>query len=99
MAPRPQDVLACPMQPNDAKAATIRDYLVALLKKVWQENECFNGKRPFGNSGWEYDLYAPMVAAGLVAGEIDEDGCLVDMDDRAAHDLIAEAIKALGKEG
>lgn len=52
----------------------IRDYLRELLTRVWEEGERFSGKRPFGNSGWEYELYAALIAAKAVVGELDEDG-------------------------
>lgn len=68
-------ILALPLrQPNDAEAATVRDYLVKLLQLVWQDGECFDGKRPFGNSSWEYDLYRELGAAGMVTMTFDEDG-------------------------
>jgi hypothetical protein len=54
--------------PDDCDAGaniTVRDYLFELLIAVWDEGESFSGKRPFGNSGWEYDLYAPLIQAGL----------------------------------
>jgi hypothetical protein len=97
MSTSPQDVLALPLeQPNDARAATVRDYLVALLREVWEGAEGFSGKRPFGNSGWQYDLYRPLVKAGIVTGTLDDHGYLDDCDDRAADRLITSAIDALG---
>lgn len=98
--PTPAEILALPMQPNDADAATIRDYLVKLLAVLWDEGEGFSGKRPFGNSGWESDLYLPLVKAGIVAGKIDEEeGWLDEISDDAeqlANKLIARAIRSLG---
>jgi len=55
---------------------TIREYLCALLTKLWEKGERFSGKSPFGNSGWEYDLYAALISAGAVEGDLDEDGRL-----------------------
>ena len=52
----------------------IRDYLSALLTTLWDQQESFSSKRPFGNGGWEHDLYAALVAAGAVDGEMDENG-------------------------
>lgn len=49
---------------------TIRDYFKALLDRLWEQGEGFSGKRPFGNSGWEYDLQRPLVMAGVIAGTI-----------------------------
>lgn len=93
-------VLAAPMLPgNDAGAATVRDYLVALLAMVWEEEEGFSGKRPFGNSGWKADFDAALVRAGLVAGEFDADGCLETCDDELVDELVVEAIWSLGAGG
>jgi len=36
---------------------TVRDYFYNLLRTLWIEEEGFSGKRPFGNSGWQYDIY------------------------------------------
>ena len=88
-------VLDLPMQANDAGAATIRDYLKRLLRDVFTEQECFSGKRPFGNSGWSWDLHKPLVTAGLVSGAIDEDGYLVEHDQLAAEAMIIAAINDL----
>lgn len=92
----PQQVLDCPMEPNDSGADTIRGYLVALLATLWREEEGFSGKRPFGNSGWPWDLFVPLVKAGLLTGKLDEDGCLDDCDWRAGDEMITQAIQALG---
>lgn len=89
-------VLDLPMDANDSGAATVRGYLTALLAELWREGEGFSGKRPFGNSDWEYDLYLPLVKAGLVPGRLDEDDCIEYVDSRAADQLIAAAIKVLG---
>lgn len=91
-------VLALPMQqPNDAGAATIRGYLVELLAELWREEQAFSGKRPFGNSGWQYDLYPPLIVAGFVPGNLDEDGYIDNVDDKRADALIASAIRSLGE--
>lgn len=57
-----EEVLACPLDDNDAGARTIREYLVFLLHRVWQEQEGFSGKRPFGTSGWNHDLTSALEA-------------------------------------
>lgn len=85
-------VLALPMEDNEAEATTIGDYLTKLLAVMWDSRDNFN---PFGNSGWSHDLYVPLVQAGLIAGTVDDDG-YVDVTDRAAGaTLIAEAIEAM----
>jgi hypothetical protein len=99
--PSPQEVLSLPLpQPNDAQAATLRDYLIALLHELWREADEFSGKRPFGNSDWQYDLYEPMGRAGWIEIYFDEDGYVHDFTaeaHRQADNLIYAAIHALGE--
>lgn len=75
----------------------LRDYLRKLLLTLWDEGECFSGKRPLGDSDWEYDIYTGLVAAGLVNGTI-EDGYLDGFDNadrQYADKLVAAAIQLL----
>jgi hypothetical protein len=74
---------------------TIREYLRLLLSKVWNREEGFSGKRPFGISNWQYDLYIPLVKANVIDGKIDEDGFLEEVDDKAGHDIINDLIDYL----
>lgn len=97
------EILALSMQqPNDAGAATIREYLVKLLATLWDEGEGFSGKRPLGNSCWESDLYIPLIKAGIVEGVLDEEnGWLDEISDEAeskARQWIAAAIQTLGAQ-
>jgi hypothetical protein len=97
--PTPQQVLGLPLPSNDAGAATVRGYLIELLAELWKEEEGFSGKRPFGNSGWQYELYTPMGRAGMIDGlTLDEDGYVDQFPPgsrRAADALILAAIRAL----
>jgi hypothetical protein len=83
------------MEENDAEAATIRDYMKALLRGVLTETEGFSGKRPFGNSGWEWDMHKPLVKAGLVTGTLDADGFIEGHDRKAADALLLQAVDDL----
>lgn len=67
--------------PDFPENFTIRDYLRQLLTTLWVEKEGFSGKRPFGNSGWEYDLYRPLLVAGVIDGRLDEYGDICDVDE------------------
>lgn len=91
----PTAILDLPMGTNDAKAKTIREYLKAILRTLLEEEESFSGKRPFGNSGWQYDLYAPLIKAGAVKGSLDENGYIAECDDKQAERIILSAIEAL----
>lgn len=97
MEPTPQQVLACPMDPdeNNPGASTVGEYLVLLLTELWKEGEGFSGKRPFGDGSWQHELYVPLVAAKLIEGELDEDGYIEQLDERAADKVIADAIAGL----
>lgn len=92
-----QEILALPMGENDVKASTIKNYLKALLAVLWKEEQGFSGKRPFGTSGWQWDVYAALVKADLIDGTLDEDGNLGlgSFDRREADALIQSAIEAL----
>lgn len=59
-------ILALPLDPeeNDAEASTVGEYLGAILKALLVEQECFSGKRPLGNSGWEGPLEDALDGAG-----------------------------------
>lgn len=89
------NVVDCPMEPNDAEAETIGDYLRALLLELWYEGEGFSGKRPFGDSSWEYDLYKALGQAGLIDITFDDDGYVDEVDSATADKLVAAAIKGL----
>ena len=91
-----KQILDLPMNwADDHKVKTIRDYLKKLLATVWQEEESFSGKRPFGNSGWQYDLHAPLVLGGAISGTTDKEGYTTAVNDMAARHAIHQAIKAL----
>lgn len=89
------NILDLPMQENDAGAATVRDYLKALLSRIWEEEESFSGKRPFGNSGWKSDIETTLVKAGVIAGKLDSDGYLEECASAESDALIQAAIAAM----
>lgn len=80
---------------NQANVVTVRDYLKQLLIEVWDKGESFSGKRPFGNSGWEYDLYYVLVKNGYVTGYINQYGEVEDANFDHANRLIFDAIRSL----
>lgn len=74
---------------------TIREYLIELLYTLWNEGEDFSGKRPFGNSGWEFYLYEVLLKHKVVGGSSDEDGYIESIDRKKADKIIFEVIKSL----
>jgi hypothetical protein len=94
-----QQTLAVPM-PEQEGIETIKDYLIVLLSELWIQREGFSGKRPLGESGWEYDLYVPLARAGLIKVKMSNDRHtfqepLTPEVKAEADRLIAEAIRAL----
>jgi hypothetical protein len=74
---------------------TIRDYLYTLLDKLWKEEEGFNSKRPFGNSGWTFDIAKPLIEHGYIEGSLDEDGYLDDYDGDELNQYGLNLIRAM----
>lgn len=90
-----EQALRLPTDGGPRDGATVREYLGDLLHKVWEERDGFNGKRPYGESGWSHDLYLPLLTAGLIPGSLDEDGYIRNVDKDAGDALIAECIDAM----
>lgn len=91
----PQRLLDLPLPPNDSGAATVRGYLTELLVIAWESGSALH---PFGNSGWQHDLYEPMTRAGLAAIGYDEAGYATGSNAgyAEADQLILAAIRELG---
>lgn len=89
------EILALPMEPNDAKAETIKAYLGNLLRGVWVKEETFSGKRPFGNSGWKHEVFTTLAKASAIEADYDDEGGLAGYDEVAGEEAILLAIDAL----
>jgi len=71
---------------------TVKEWLQELLCIVWMEKDEFSGKRAFGNSSWEYELYDVLVKHRIIIGILDEDGFVEDCDDKLANKIILDII-------
>jgi len=74
---------------------TIREYLRILLRTLWDEEDGFSGKRPFGNSCWQHELYDPLVRAGIIDGNVDDEydgGRAWATNTDKAHEIIQQVI-------
>lgn len=78
-----------------AQDITIREYLKALLETLWIEDEGFSGKRPLGNSGWKYQIYAALIKYGFIPGDLDEDGYVDNVDTKTADEFVLKLISSL----
>ena len=89
------DILNIKLGDNDAGAETVKGYLKALLTELWEKEEGFSGKRPFGNSGWKHHVELALINAGMVSGTIDSEGFINECDCDKSDELILAAIAAL----
>ena len=80
---------------QDAGVGTVRGLLYELTAKVWAEDEGFNGKRPWGNSGWKSEVYGLIAERGWCEAK-EEFGEMWPVDERAVDtELIEPAIRLL----
>ncbi|MNE42823.1 hypothetical protein D3C80_1369720 [compost metagenome] len=78
------------------REVSVREFFREMLQKLWDEQEGFSGKRPFGNSGWKYPVIYALIKAGAIPGTItfDEDGYVEDTqyDHHEAHKFVSGLI-------
>lgn len=91
-------VLDVAMEDDDSGATSIRGYFVALAEAVWRREADFSGKRPFGKSGWTWDVYKALADAGMITATFDQDGYIEDADQAKADELISAALRALASQ-
>ena len=60
------------IQPNSAKASTVKEYLRKLLLAVWEKGEVFDGKRAFGNSDWQKEIIYSLANIEDVDDDLDD---------------------------
>lgn len=92
------DVLKFVYSKWDLGKCSIRHYLVELAKQCWIEEEFFGGKRPFGNSGWQWDVYFALAEGGFVTGKKDDEGNWTDVDREKAEAIILACFEKLQSE-
>ncbi|QHJ85797.1 MAG: hypothetical protein [Bacteriophage sp.] len=52
---------------------TVKEYLKRLLYTLWEEEDGFSGKRPFGNSCWQRYVIYSLIEEGYISGTIEYD--------------------------
>lgn len=77
---------------EDDEKQILTEYLKHLLRTLWKEGEEFSGKRPFGNSGWEFDVYKALIKANLITGKLDEDDYVDKVDTEEGDALVLAVI-------
>lgn len=91
-----KEILELKFESTDlGKEISIKDFFKELLTTLFREGECFSGKRPFGNSGWDWDLKICLAKNGIIKGEYDSKYDDWDFDSQEAGKKIFELIKEL----
>ena len=72
---------------------TLKSFLKSCLLRFWKEGECFSGKRPLGDSGYDYEIYEALAKDGLIEADYDKDGDLVDLDEQAGYEYVKKFIQ------
>lgn len=71
---------------------SLREFFCNLLVKLWEEQDGFSGKRPYGNSDWDEPVYAALIKAGIISGEFYSEGYIKDCDYWAGSEFISKMI-------
>ena len=66
----------------------LKDFLYGLNELLLEDPDSFSGKRPYGNSGWKFEIYKTFIKAGLVPGKIDSAGYLKYVDKLEAYKFL-----------
>lgn len=74
---------------------TLRQWLIALLAALWEQGEGFSGKRPFGDSGWDWEPAPALIGAGLISGRVDDHGYVAEVDMGELHRFVADVIESM----
>jgi len=73
-----EEILDIRFEHQDLGDVSIREFFGKLCMTVWLEEEGFSGKRAFGNSGWNYDLYECLETNNLIDEGDDADEFIID---------------------
>lgn len=91
-----KDVLNIKFDSDPFGEISIKGYLLSLLKELWVKKDRFSGKRPFGDSGWEYELYECLAVNNVINADItEEDGAVHDYNKLEADVVILNCIEDL----
>lgn len=78
----------------DVDGTPLRKMLKDLLTMVIMQGESFDSKRPWGDGGWEFDIYLAMVQNGFVDGKI-EDFMLWEVDTTKCDEILIRCIEEI----
>lgn len=71
---------------------TIKSFFHRLMVDLWLKQHEFNAKRPFGSADWDGDLIVCLINNKIIKGEVDEDGYIVEYDEKELNKIILEKV-------
>ena len=92
-----QEILNNCMVDLNGSDVTLREYFRLLLTELYNAEDGFSGKRPFGNSGWVLDILAGLGRIGVIKATFDSYGYLEDVDEDRGHAVVFELIDEVFK--
>ena len=75
-----------------SKEIKLSEYLKGMLVELIDDPDGFSGKRPYGNSGWIWEIYARMIGEGFISGKLDVDGMVEEFDNKEADEVLKKFI-------
>lgn len=89
-------ILKVPMGEHADAGPTVGDHLRTTLKALIREGEGFSGKRPLGNSDWDYQLARALIQHKVILGTLDEFGDLEEFEWADFNKAMDKAVDAMG---
>lgn len=68
-----RQILNCPHKNDNGTSTTVGEYLCKLLTKLLTDVEGFDGKKPYGNSGWELEILESLNEYGYLYAQSGSD--------------------------
>ena len=83
--------------PYGGKDLTLKEYLKETFLTFIHEGESFSGKRPFGNSDWDWQIYKGLITLDNSLGTLDEDGYIDTVNRKACDKIIVQCVEEVFK--
>ena len=72
---------------------TVRQFLRSLLCAVWDEEDSFSAKRPFGSSNWKHEMMKAFIERGIIQGLLNSEGDIQTADEGTFNHVVSTLIK------
>lgn len=88
-----EEILELPVMRHDlGSEISMRYFFERLFCDLWKKEANFDSKRPWGNSGWKWDIYVTLIKHNVIPGKLDEYGYVEEVDSKSASDFVENEI-------